>query len=132
MPMVRIDIPEGKPAGYGVAVGDAVTQALHAEMGVPPAERFQIITAHPAGGLSIDPGYLGIRRSAKAMIVQVFLNAGRDAATKKKFYAALADGLNEAVGLRPEDLVINLVEVQREDWSFGNGESQLIQQGNAR
>ncbi len=129
MPLVRIDLPAGRPAGYAVAVGDAVTQALHATMGVPQAERFQVITEHAPAGLSIDPGYLGIARSADAMVVQVFLNAGRDAATKQRFYAALADGLQRAVGLRREDLAINLVEVQREDWSFGNGEAQLIPEG---
>ncbi len=132
MPLVRIDMPRGKPADYRTAVGKAVTQALHATMGVPLAERFQVVTEHPTGGLSIDAGYLGIERSTEAMIVQIFLNAGRDAATKKSFYAALANGLNEAVGLRPEDLVINLIEVQREDWSFGDGEAQLIQQGDER
>ena len=57
--------------------------------------------------------------------MQVFLNAGRDAAIKRRFYAALADGLHEAIGLRREDLVINLAEVKPEDWSFGNGEAQL-------
>ena len=125
MPLVRIDIPEGWPASHGTAVGDAVTEALHAMMGVPPAERFQVVTAHPPAGLSIDPGYLGVDRSADAVIVQVFLNAGRDAATKRRFYAALADRLHEAIGLRREDLVINLAEVKPEDWSFGNGEAQL-------
>ena len=125
MPLVRIDIPEGSPTGYGAAVGDAVMEALHATMNVPLAERFQVIATHPPAGLSIDPGYLGVDRSAHAVIVQVFLNVGRDAATKRRFYKALADGLHEAVGLRREDLVINLAEVKPEDWSFGNGEAQL-------
>ena len=31
----------------------------------------------------------------------------------------------ERIGLRPEDLVVNLVEVKRENWSFGSGEAQL-------
>ncbi len=132
MPLVRIDLPGGRPEGYAAAVGDVVTRALHAAMGVPEAERFQVVTEHAPGGLSIDPVYLGIRRSADAVIVQVFLNAGRDAACKQGFYAALSAGLGEAVGLRREDLVVNLVEVQREDWSFGNGEAQLFSQGDER
>lgn len=129
MPLVRIDLPEGKPAGYAVTVGDAVTEALHATMAVPRAEHFQVVTEHAPAGLSIDPGYLGIARSADALVVQVFLNSGRSAATKQRFYAALALGLNEAVGLRREDLVINLVEVRPEDWSFGEGEAQMIPEG---
>ncbi len=43
---------------------------------------------------------------------------------KKAFYAAVADGLHERVGLRREDVVIGLVEVKKENWSFGNGEAQ--------
>lgn len=127
MPLVRIDLPEGRPVDYGTAIGSAVIQALHVTMGVPLAEHFQVVTAHSPAGLSIDPGYLGIDRSAKAVIVQVFLNAGRDAATKRRFYAALADSLHDAVGLRREDLVISLIEVKPENWSFGNGEAQLTQ-----
>ena len=125
MPLVRIEIPEGWTTGYGRAVGDAVTQALRVTMDVPPSERFQVVTAQPSAGLSIDPSYLGVDRSADAIIVQVFLNAGRDAATKRRFYAALAESLHELVGLRREDLVISLAEVRPEDWSFGNGEAQL-------
>jgi cytochrome d ubiquinol oxidase subunit I len=38
---------------------------------------------------------------------------------------ALADRLHERIGLCPEDLVVNLVEVKHENWSFGSGEAQL-------
>jgi 4-oxalocrotonate tautomerase len=34
------------------------------------------------------------------------------------------DGLHDKLGLRREDVVINLVEVKKENWSFGNGEAQ--------
>ncbi len=73
----------------------------------------------------IDPTYLGINRSADAIIVQVVLNAGGDATTKQHFYPALAHSLQQEVGLRQEDLVINLAEMRPKDWSFGNGEAQL-------
>jgi 4-oxalocrotonate tautomerase len=74
----------------------------------------------------IDRTYLGIDRSADAIVVQVTLNEGRDADVKRNFYRTLADGLRERVGLRPEDLVVNLVEVKRENWSFGRGEAQFV------
>ena len=74
----------------------------------------------------IDQTYLGIERSADAIVVQLTLNEGRDAEVKRGFYRTLADGLRERVGLRPEDLVVNLVEVKRENWSFGNGHAQLV------
>ena len=125
MPLARIDIPAGQTDQYRAAVGEAVQMALHAALGVPMHERFQIITEHGAGALVIDPGYLDIARSPQAIIIQVTLNEGRDAARKKSFFKALADELHARVGMRREDVVINLVEVKRENWSFGNGEAQL-------
>jgi 4-oxalocrotonate tautomerase len=74
----------------------------------------------------IDQTYLGIERSADAIVVQVTLNEGRDAEVKRGFYRTLAEGLRECVGLRLEDLVVNLVEVKRENWSFGNGKAQFV------
>lgn len=125
MPLARIEIPAGKPAAYGRDVADTVQQALHAALGVPMAERFQIVTEHPPAALIIDPSYLGIARSSEVVIVQVFLNAGRDAPKKRLFFRTVADALHERVGLRREDVLVSLVEVQRDDWSFGNGEAQL-------
>jgi phenylpyruvate tautomerase PptA (4-oxalocrotonate tautomerase family) len=88
-------------------------------------ERFQVITEHSAGALVIDPAYLDIERSSKAIIIQVTLNEGRGATLKKSFFKELADNLHARVGVRREDVIINLVEVKRENWSFGNGEAQL-------
>ena len=72
-----------------------------------------------------DPTYLGIQRSENAIIIQITLNEGRATLELKKlYYKALADGLHERLGLRREDVTINLVEVKKENWSLGNGEAQ--------
>ncbi len=42
---------------------------------------------------------------------------------KRAFYKAIADGLRERLSLRREDVFISLVEVSKENWSFGNGEA---------
>ncbi len=129
MPLTHIDMPAGKTPEYRAAVADAVQEALHATLGVPREERFQVLAEHPPDALVIDPGYLGISRSPDAVIVQVFLNRGRDVSLKRKFYAELTDRLHARAGLRREDVVVSLVEVGREDWSFGNGEAQLAKEG---
>jgi phenylpyruvate tautomerase PptA (4-oxalocrotonate tautomerase family) len=126
MPLVRVELPSGKAADYRAAVGEAIQEAMHAALKVPLQERFHIFTEHAPGNLVIDRTYLGIDRSADAIVIQVTLNEGRDADTKRKFYRTLADGLRDRVGLRVEDLVVNLVEVKRENWSFGHGEAQLV------
>jgi 4-oxalocrotonate tautomerase len=124
MPLARIDLPAGKAAGYHSAVGDVVYQAMITVLNVPKDDRFQVICEHPAAHLVIDPDYLGIHRSADALVIQVTLNEGRTLEMKKAFYKAVADSLFERLGLRREDVVINLVEVKKENWSFGNGEAQ--------
>ncbi len=126
MPLVRVEMPAGKPAEYRAAVGEAIQQAMHSVFEVPLGERFHIFAEHGHGNLVIDQTYLGIERSADAIVVQVTLNDGRDAEVKRGFYKTLADRLHERIGLRPEDLVVNLVEVKRENWSFGSGEAQLV------
>ena len=124
MPLVRIDLPAGKSPEYRGAVGDVIYGAMVAVLNVPQDDRFQVIAAHAASDLIIDPGYLGIRRSADAIVIQVTLNDGRSVEQKRAFYKAIADGLHARVGLRREDVLINLVEVRKENWSFGNGEAQ--------
>jgi 4-oxalocrotonate tautomerase len=126
MPLARIDLPAGKPPEYGRAVADAVYEAMIATLNVPRDDRFQVISEHARDTLFIDPTYLGIDRSADALIIQLTLSEGRTVEVKKAFCKAVADGLHERVGLRHEDVFINLVEVKKENWSFGNGIAQYV------
>jgi 4-oxalocrotonate tautomerase len=124
MPLARIDLPVGKTAEYHSAVGDIVYEAMITVLNVPKDDRFQVIAEHSAPDLVIDANYLGIHRTADAIVIQVTLNEGRTVEMKKAFFKALADGLHQRLGLRREDVVINLVEVKKENWSFGNGVAQ--------
>lgn len=124
MPLARIDVPAGKSAGYRSTIGDVVYNAMISALKAPKDDRFQVITEHPTGGLVVDPTYLGIQRTENAIIIQVTMNEGRTLDMKRAFYKAVADGLHERLGLRREDVVINLVEVKKENWSFGNGDAQ--------
>ncbi len=124
MPLARIDLIQGKPAEYRQAVGDVVYHAMRDVLKVPEGDRFQVITEHPPENFIYDPGYLGIPRTADCVFIQLTLNAGRTMEVKRAFYKAIADGLNARLGLRREDVLINLVDVSKGDWSFGNGIAQ--------
>jgi len=124
MPLVRIDLPAGKSVDYGTTIGDVVYDALVETLSVPVDDKFQVITEHHGPGLVVDPTYLGIARTADAVIIQITLNEGRTTMLKQAFYKAVADGLRLRVGLDRADVIINLVEVKKENWSFGNGEAQ--------
>jgi 4-oxalocrotonate tautomerase len=127
MPLARIDLVHGKSADYRRVVGEVVYDAMVAALNAPKDDRFQVITEHPADGLIADPNYLGIRRTKDCVFVQLTLNEGRTLEQKRAFYKGVADGLHQRLGLRREDVFINLVEVNKENWSFGNGEAQYAQ-----
>lgn len=125
MPLVRIHVPQGKSAEYRSTISDIVYDTTVTVLNVPEHNRFHIISEHSTTDLVIDPTYLGINRSENAIIIQITLNEGRATLELKKvYYKALADGLHERLALRREDVVINLVEVKKENWSMGNGEAQ--------
>ncbi|MBZ5728278.1 MAG: tautomerase family protein [Acidobacteriia bacterium] len=124
MPLARIDLAEGKTMEYRKTIGEVVYDAMIAALNVPRDDRFQVITEHAAGTLVFDPGYLGIHRSPDCVFIQVTLNEGRTIEQKRAFYKAIADGLQQRLNMRREDVLVNLVEVRKENWSFGNGEAQ--------
>jgi phenylpyruvate tautomerase PptA (4-oxalocrotonate tautomerase family) len=124
MPLARIDLVQGKSPEYRRMIGDVVYEAVVSELKAPEGDRFQVITEHPAGDLIADPRYLGINRTADVVFIQVTMNVGRTLEQKKAFYKKIADGLHERLGLRREDVLINLVEVAKENWSFGNAIAQ--------
>lgn len=124
MPLVRIDLLEGRTPQQLQAIGDGVHRALVEAIGIPAADRFQVHTVHAPGHLVYDAGYLGIPRTDGIVVVQIVLSAGRSIEKKKALYAAIARNLTADPGIRPEDLFVNLVEVAKENWSFGNGIAQ--------
>jgi 4-oxalocrotonate tautomerase len=124
MPLARIDLATGKSADYRKTIGEVVYQAMVETLKAPKDDRFQIITEHPGDDFVVDPNYLGIQRSSDCVIIQLTLNEGRTVDQKRAFYKAIADGLAARLGLRREDVLISLVEVRKENWSFGNGEAQ--------
>ena len=126
MPLVRIDLAAGKSPDYRRTIGEVVYDAMIKVINVPKDDRFQVICEHPPGDFIVDPNYLGIQRSRDCVIVQITLSDGRTVEQKRAFYKAIAEGLHERLGLRREDVFINLIEVRKENWSFGNGEAQYV------
>src|SRR5215213_1155295 len=126
MPLARIDLPVGKSPEYRRTVADVVYEAVVAILKAPDGDRFQIINEHGPDTLLIDPSYLGIVRSAEALIIQVTISEGRTVEVKQAFFKTIADALHDRLGLRREDVMINLVEVKKENWSFGLGVAQYV------
>jgi len=126
MPLARIDLVRGKPADYKYTIADVVYEAMLDTIKAPSNDSFQIITEHAPEDHIADENYLGIKRTQDRVFIQLTISAGRTVEQKKGFYQAVVDGLHERLGLRREDVFINLVEVAKENWSFGNGVAQYV------
>ena len=127
MPFVRIAMRRGKPAPYRRAIADAVHAAMVEVANVPPQDRFQVLTEHAPEDLIYDASYLGIARTDDIVMIQITLNQ-RPTGMKVALYKAIADRLAADPGLRREDVLITLVPVAPEDWSFGNGKAQYVKE----
>ena len=124
MPLVRISLIEGRSAEYRKKIGDVVHQAMVEAINCPAQDRFQLITEHTKENFLCAPEYLGISHTDDLMVIQITLNEGRTVELKKALYQAIASGLNVAVSVNIQDVFISLVEVKKENWSFGNGVAQ--------
>jgi 4-oxalocrotonate tautomerase len=124
MPLARIDLVRGKSAAFRKTLGEIVYKAMTDEINSPADDKFQIITEHAAEELNIADSYLGNTYTKDIILIQITLNAGRTVEMKKAFFKRIADDLHAQLNVRREDVVINLVEVAKENWSFGGGVAQ--------
>jgi len=126
MPLVRIDLRRGKSAAYKGAICDGVYRAMTETFTVPKDDRFLVVNEHEADNFVHAESYLGIKYSDDLVLIQITANDTRTTGQKQAFFARIAELLAESPGLRKEDVWINLVEVKKENWSFGNGIAQYV------
>jgi 4-oxalocrotonate tautomerase len=128
MPLVRIDLRRGKPAAYRKAICEGIYRAMREVFAVPEDDRFLVVNEHDADDFDYAKSYLGITHTDDLVIIQVTANDTRTLEQKKAFFARVAALLSANPGVRKEDVFINLVEVKKENWSFGNGIAQYAEQ----
>ena len=124
MPLSRIALRRGKPPQYRKAIMDGLYAAMRETFNVPEDDRFMLLTQHEADEFHYGKHYLDIARSDDLVVIQLTVSNTRTLEQKKALFAAIAKKLGENPGVRPEDVFINLVEVAKENWSFGNGVAQ--------
>ncbi|MGO9397478.1 MAG: tautomerase family protein [Xanthobacteraceae bacterium] len=124
MPLVRIDLRRGKSPAYRKAVCDGVYHAMRETFAVPENDRFMIVSEHDSDNFVHAESYLGMAYTDDLVIIQITANDTRTVDQKQALFARIAALLAENPGLRKEDVFINLVECEKENWSFGNGIAQ--------
>jgi 4-oxalocrotonate tautomerase len=125
MPLARISVPRHRSNADRQAISAGIHAALQEAFNVPADDLFHLITEHePNGGLLRSASYLGIEYSDDLTIIQITVSDTRTSEQKKQLFWLIARNLAAKPGLRPQDILMNLVEVKKENWSFGNGEAQ--------
>ncbi|MFW3625384.1 tautomerase family protein [Aerococcus viridans] len=127
MPLVRIDLLEGKTAEFKSQLGELVYESMLETIGIPEEDKFVVVNDLKAEELIFSTNYLGVDRTDGIVIIQITMNEGRTTEVKKALYKTVADKLNSQLAIRKEDVFINLVEVNKENWSFGNGIAQYAE-----
>jgi 4-oxalocrotonate tautomerase len=121
MPLVRMTLRRGRTPEFLREASNAIHEALVATASVPADDRFHVIEEVDHGHLIAHPSYGGVERSDGLIVVQITLNAGRTVDVKRALYADIARRLQETLDVRPDDVLVSLVEVTKENWSFGGG-----------
>jgi phenylpyruvate tautomerase PptA (4-oxalocrotonate tautomerase family) len=122
MPFARIDLLKGKSPEYRATVADIVFQGIIDVLKAPDGDRFIVISEKSPDNLIYDKDFLDFDRSPDFLLIQVFSTVGNKQETKVAFFRYIADELRSKLSVRPDDIMINTVFVDRSDWSFGNGD----------
>ncbi len=125
MPLVRIDVNEGRTPDELRRLSRGIHDAILAEYGIPERDYFHILTEHPQGQIVAQDAGLGFERTGGVVMIQIFTQAGRSQEAKQQLFAAVAGRLSE-VGVAGEDVFIGYVENTAGDWSFGYGRAQYV------
>jgi 4-oxalocrotonate tautomerase len=126
MPLAQISRRRGKSSAYLAAIRDGIYTALRETFDVPENDRFMLVTQHGVDEFDYSPTYLNIARSDDLVMIQITVSNTRSVGKKQALYRRIVERLADNPGLRPEDVLITLVEVLPEDWSFGNGRASYI------
>jgi phenylpyruvate tautomerase PptA (4-oxalocrotonate tautomerase family) len=122
MPFARIDLAKGKTAEYRATVADVVYKGIVGVLKAPDGDRFIVIGEHEPENFIYDPNFLGMKRSPDFILIQVTSTVGNNKESKLAFFRYIADELKNKLTIRPDDVMVNMVFVDRADWSFGRGE----------
>ena len=125
MPLVRIDVNEGRSKEDLQRLSRGIHDAILGEYGIPERDYFHILTEHPQGQIFAQVAGLGFERTRGVVMIQIFTQGGRSQEAKQRLFAAVADKLGE-VGVAGEDVFIGYVENTAGDWSFGFGRAQYV------
>lgn len=126
MPLVRISLLKGRNEAHKRAMAESVYEALREVFNVPENDKFIVIHEHDKSEFVYAASYLDVAHDDDLVIVQITANEGRSTELKQALYKNIAARFESAAGVKPNNVIINMVEVKKENWSFGDGVAQYV------
>jgi len=120
MPLARISVPAHLTPDRIRALADAVHEGLVETCGVPPNDRFQLVSTYVREMMFIDPTFPDVARTPDAAIIEILFLEGRTIEQKQNLFRRIADRAVRA-GFSGDDVMIALSENAPVDWSLGRG-----------
>ena len=124
MPLIRVSLRAGKPADYRRAIAENIYESPRETFDVPENDFFAAVDELEPRDFIYDRKYFNIERTDDLVLIQLTVSNTRTVEQKKALYGRVVERLGKNPGLRPQDIFLNLLEVAKENWSFGNGEAQ--------
>lgn len=126
MPFVQIFLSAETDARSRKEISLSVHESLKAIYGVPENDYFQVIHEVKPADLFFPPSYLGIPHGDSVVYIQILARQGRTPEMKQALYRSIAEKVAARTTLPKEDIIIVLTENTSENWSFGQGEAQML------
>lgn len=120
MPLVTINIVEGKSPEYVAAVADGVNAAVIETMNFPDDDRYQVIHQLPSACLQYQD------RQGDRVMMHLVMRAGRSNKAKQAFYRKVVENLAASPGIDPANVLVTITENHDIDWSFRDGVASFV------
>ena len=127
MPLTTINITEGMSEEAIDQIQSTIHSCFVKAWGIPNNGGVYMINERPKSRMRISRTMWGINRSEQPPLLLQITSSPRSKALKVELFRVLSEEL-EKQGVRKEDLFISITPTQPEDWSFGNGVAQLLQE----
>jgi 4-oxalocrotonate tautomerase len=120
MPLVTVTASNSISDEELLVISNEVHEALVSEFGIATTDKFHVLWPALARAKIVHPqSHQGINYSDRIVIVQIVANNTRTELQKQRLCEAINKRVVAALSFRSEDIIINLLDVAKENWSFG-------------
>lgn len=130
MPLIKLYYGDTYTTQTIETINTVIHHSLESCFKIPADDTFQLWVPMTQKNNFVDDCYLlaGGQRNKQFLYIEIFCGPGRTISQKKALYQTIAEQIDLKTSLTKENIFILLNEVPLENWSFGDGKAQMIQE----